>query len=216
MQDDESKQIGIDDFCLRAPAHDFGEVISDNTIVEDLFLFDEKEFYLQINQPDKLIAFVHEKEDPTTFKSNYFLTREWDPDTWQFGPITEIQVPKNMKAVEFGKYLQSKVYPHIAPENMFGTKISFLKSFVRSDLAMRSWSNLITTHNTVLASSKLELTKDALLIVVRDWSKTLREQLNEEELRKYTNSTFVDHIKRKSSSTAQVQHKRYDGLLEAT
>ena len=77
-------------------------------------------------------------------------------------------MPEKMKAVEFGKYLQSKIYPHIAPESLFGTKISFLKSFVRSDLAMRSWINLISTPNTILASSKLELNKDSLLVVVRD------------------------------------------------
>lgn len=58
--------------------------------MEDLFLFDEKEFYLHLNQPDKLIACMDEIEDPTTFNSMHFLTREWDPETWQFGPIKEI------------------------------------------------------------------------------------------------------------------------------
>jgi len=90
MQDDESKHIGIADFRLRAPAHDFGLVIGDNTIVEDLFLFDEKEFYLHVNQPDKFVAYTNDMEDPTGFKSIYLLTREWDPETWQFGPIKEI------------------------------------------------------------------------------------------------------------------------------
>ena len=112
------------------------------------------------------------------------LTREWDPDTWQFGPIHEFQVPRNMKAVDFGRYLQSKFYPHIATEYMFGTKITFLKTFIRSDLALRSWSHLISTPNKPLSESKLELSRDAILVVVRDWSKVLREQLTEEELAK--------------------------------
>ena len=102
-----------------------------------------------------------------------------------------------MKAVDFGRYLQSKFYPHIAAENMFGTKVSFLKTFYRSDLALRGWSNLISTVNTMLAASKLELSRDATIIVVRDWSKTLREELTEEEMAKYANQTFKDHLSRK-------------------
>ena len=124
-------------------------------------------------------------EDPKT--SLHLLTREWDPHTWQFGEVKEFQVPRTMKAVDFGKYLQSKFYPHIAPENMFGTKVTFLKTFFRSNLVLSSWSNLISTVNTMLAASKLELSRDAVLIVVRDWSKTLREQLEEDEMAKYAN-----------------------------
>ena len=99
-----------------------------------------------------------------------------------------------MKAVEFGQYLQSKFYPHIAAEHMFGTKISFLKTFCRSDLALRGWSNLVSTVNTMLAGCKLELSRDAALIIVRDWSKTLREELTDEEIVKYTNQSYRDHM----------------------
>lgn len=56
-----------------------------------------------------------------------------------------------MKALDFGKYLHGKVYPHIGSENLFATKISFLKSFVRSDLAMRGWQSLTRTTNTPIA-----------------------------------------------------------------
>lgn len=115
------------------------------------------------------------------------LTREWDPQTWQFGELREFQVPRTMKAVDFGRYLQSKFYPHIATEHIFAQKVTFLKTFYRSELAIRGWSNLISTVNTMLAACKLELSKDAVLIVVRDWSKTLREQLTEEEMAKYAN-----------------------------
>lgn len=122
-----------------------------------------------------------------------------------------------MKAVDFGKYLQSKFYPHIAPEHIFATKVTFLKTFYRSDLAIRGWSNMISTVNTMLAASKLELTRDSAFIVVRDWSKTLREQLSEEELAKYANQSFRDHVNRKygQNKNMTVQKKDYDGLLEA-
>ena len=57
MQDDETKQIGLEDFRLRAPQNDFGEVISDNMVVENLYLFDDKEFYVHVNQPEKLVLY---------------------------------------------------------------------------------------------------------------------------------------------------------------
>ena len=127
-------------------------------------------------------------------------------------------MPRNMKAVDFGRYLQTKFYPHIATEHMFGTKITFLKTFIRSDLALRSWSHLISTPNKPLSESKLELSRDAILIVVRDWSKVLREQLTEEELAKYANNSYKEHLNRKFNTNAdmQVGKKGYDGLLEAT
>lgn len=120
-----------------------------------------------------------------------------------------------MKAIDFGKYLQSKIYPHIEPENLFATKISFLKSFVRSDLAMRGWSSLIRTNNMPIAQSKLELSRDAAVVIVKDHSKVLREELSEDELKRYTNSAFVDHVKRKLQSNMTPQHKNYDALLDA-
>ena len=153
--------------------------------MENMYLYDDKEFYLHINQPEKLVSFEPAIADPT--KSLHLLTREWDPQTWQFGELREFQVPRTMKAVDFGRYLQSKFYPHIATEHMFAQKMTFIKTFYRSELAIRGWSNLISTVNTMLAACKLELSKDAVVIFVRDWSKTLREQLTEEEMAKYAN-----------------------------
>ena len=71
----------------------------------------------------------------------------------------------------FGEYVRTKFYPHIAAENFFGTKVTFLKSFTRSDLVTKSWTNLNVYNNTKIAESKLSLGADAALIVVRDWSK---------------------------------------------
>lgn len=42
---------------MRAPQHDFGEIILDSTIMENMYLYDDKEFYLHINQPEKLVSF---------------------------------------------------------------------------------------------------------------------------------------------------------------
>ena len=42
---------------MRAPQYDFGELINDNQVAENLYLFDDKEFYMQLNQPEKLTLF---------------------------------------------------------------------------------------------------------------------------------------------------------------
>ena len=45
--EDESQHLqGVDSFVLRCPTYDFGEIVSNNTILEDLNLHDDKEFYL--------------------------------------------------------------------------------------------------------------------------------------------------------------------------
>jgi len=49
MQDDVSKQIEIDGFRIRAPQHDFGELVHDDALMSSLRLFDDKEFYLHLN-----------------------------------------------------------------------------------------------------------------------------------------------------------------------
>lgn len=55
--------------------------------MENLYLFDEKEFYMHIDQPEKLVAFDPPIADSRT--SLYLLTREWNPETWQFGELKE-------------------------------------------------------------------------------------------------------------------------------
>lgn len=44
-----------------------------------------------------------------------------------------------MRSKDFGNYMRTTFYPHIAEEHFFGTKVTFLKSFIRSDLVTRSW-----------------------------------------------------------------------------
>ena len=96
------------------------------------------------------------------------LVREWDSETWLFGPIYEVEVPSTLKAVRLGKYLNEKLFAHISESSFFGSRIGFFKTFVRSDLAMRGWFNLIQTPNVELSKSKLELTRDSIMVIVRD------------------------------------------------
>ncbi len=180
-----STELTLADFRLRNPQNDFGSVVNEFDLLEDLNLFDDKDFYMQINQPEKMVAYTGSND--VAGKLLHILVREWDPETWQFGPIMEVEVPRSLKAVSFGKYLQNKLFPHIAETQFFGTRIAFFKSFIRSDLAMRAWFNLIQTPNVELSKSKLELTRDAILVIVRDNSKPVRDQLTPDELKRYTN-----------------------------
>jgi len=74
--------------------------------------------------------------------------------------------------------------------------------------------------NSTIDASKLELKGDSAWIVVRDWSKQLREELSEEEASKYANQAYLDHLKLKASNAAKAdadkRSSKYDGLLEAT
>lgn len=93
-------ELTLADFRLRNPQNDFGSVVNDFDILEDLNLFDDKDIYLQINQPEKLIAYQGTEEADS--KRLHILVREWDPETWQFGPLLEVEVPRTLKAVSFG------------------------------------------------------------------------------------------------------------------
>lgn len=77
---------------------------------------------------------------------------------------------------------------------------------------MRAWFNLIQTANVELAKSKLELTRDSILVIVRDNSKTVREDLTPDEQKKFANQVFLDHVARKKVDLT-VGHKTQDELF---
>jgi Fe2+ transport system protein FeoA len=204
-------ELTLADFRLRNPQNDFGSVVNDFDILEDLNLFDDKDIYLQINQPEKLVAY--KGEDEADGKRLHILVREWDPETWQFGSLMEVEVPRTLKAVALGQYLHKTLFSHIPDNQFFGTRIAFFKSFIRSDLAMRAWFNLIQTPNVDLTKSKLELTRDSILVIVRDNSKPVREILTPDELKRYANQVFIDHVARKTINLS-VAHKTQDELFK--
>jgi hypothetical protein len=78
---------------------------------------------------------------------------------------------------------------------------------------MRAWFNLIQTSNVELSKSKLELTRDAILVIVRDNSKSVREELTPEEQKLYANQVFLDHVARKKIDLT-VEHKSQDDLFK--
>ena len=115
-----------------------------------------------------------------------------------------------MKAGDFGKYLQSLLFEHIPADQFWGCKIPFIKTFTRSDLVLKKWNHMIMTPNI---DSHL---RDAQLFIVRDYSKTMRLELTDEELTRYANPAFLDHVKKKAENAGvHLQHKNHDALFEA-
>ena len=68
--------------------------------------------------------------------------REWNSETWELGNVIEVRIDKSTYASKFGAFLAANVFPHIPSENLFLTKISFVKNFKRGDLVVRRWNSL--------------------------------------------------------------------------
>ena len=54
------------------------------------------------------------------------------------------------------------------------------------------------------------------MVLIKDRSKTLREDLTEEELEKYADSAYRGHIKSKKEEKSGTQSKKHDALYEAS
>ena len=54
------------------------------------------------------------------------LVREWKPDTWEFGPMYEVQIEKMLTCAKFAEFIQANLFPHIPLTSLFGTKVNIL------------------------------------------------------------------------------------------
>ena len=142
------------------------------------------------------------------------MIREFDPETWELGPIYEVKLDKNLHANKFASLIQEHIYPHIPSANLYFSKISStqIKNFKRGDLVLRKWSCL-KNQASWLGQSTIEINRDSVYIVVKDSSKKLREELTDEELMLYGTPDFLDHIARKNNK--DVDMSKRDALFEA-
>ncbi len=46
------------------------------------------------------------------------LFREWDPESWEFGPIIEVKIDKQCYSNKLAQYLSEKVYTGIPTESI--------------------------------------------------------------------------------------------------
>lgn len=62
--------------------------------------------------------------------------------------------------------------------------------------------------------SSLELTRDGIMLVVKDNTKRVREDLTAQEIQDFTNQQYLDHLARKQIGVG-ASHKNHDSLLSA-
>lgn len=69
------------------------------------------------------------------------LVREWNADSWELGPVHEVQVEKMIKCCDLAQFLHENLYPHIPVNQMFAARINLTvdKPFIRSDLNLCKW-----------------------------------------------------------------------------
>ena len=204
--------IEFDQVRIRNPkVEDIGDVIADNSSLENQFLFDEKDVYMQIVDPERTFEFIN---DLSPYNVLHVMIREFDPETWQFGPIYEVKLDKSLQASKFASLIQEHIFPHIPAANLFCSKVSStqIKNFKRGDLVLRKWSCLKSQH-IWLGQSTLEVNRDSIYIIVKDSSKKLREELTDEELMLYASGEFLEHIARKQNRDG-INFSKRDILFE--
>jgi len=145
----------------------------------------------------------------------HILFREWDSESWELGPVYEVKVDKAVTGTRLGTFLGTTVFPHIPPEYLFCTKISFIRNFKRGDLVVRRW-NCLKTQAMMILLSTLEINRDGVFIVVRDYRKKIREELTEEELMKYASNSFMDHLHKKKIKLAGFENRSKDAIFIAS
>lgn len=163
--------------------------------MENCYLFDEKEIFVQEIITEKNFEQVGSLTPNNAF---HIVVREWNPETWLLGPIYEVKVDKMIYASKFHALLAEKVFPHIDTENLYCCKVSSVKQFRRADLALKRW-NKLKQQMTWIGQSTLEVNRDSVYVIVKDNSIKVREQLTDEEVKKYGTSAFMDHLAKKNS-----------------
>ena len=69
--------------------------------------------------------------------------------------------------------------------------------------------------NAWLTTSQYELTRDGILIIVKDKSTPLREELTQDERENFCSKSYLDHQARKNLAVGAT-HRNHDALLSAT
>lgn len=141
---EELKIQGVHDMRLRnAKNNDLGPICKEKTndgedcLVHEHGLWDNKEFYVQCTE--------HPHQLYQAFEGGTYniLVREFKGDTWEFGPIYEIQVEKMITYKKLGEFLHNSVFGHIPQERIWGARVKLgEKAFIRSDLAQKRWTSL--------------------------------------------------------------------------
>jgi len=112
-----------------------GDVIADGSSLENQFLYDEKDIYLQFVDPSMTFNLVTDLHT-----AYHFLVRVWDGQSWSLGPVFEVKVDRNEKASKLALLLSERL--GLDAEHLVCTKVSPGKSFRRGELLLRRWNKL--------------------------------------------------------------------------
>ena len=114
--------VSEDMIRIRNPkSDDLGDVINDSSSLDTQFLYDEKEIYLQVADPDMTYSFVSQLNPSNCY---HIVIREFNGQTWELGPPYEVKVDRNERANRLSDFLSEKIFKHISPENLACTKVS--------------------------------------------------------------------------------------------
>lgn len=80
----------------------------------------------------------------------HIMVREWDPDTWLFGPIYEVAIDKNCYSNKLAIFLSANIFPHIPADNLQAVKLQIIAGFRRGDLPLKRWT-VMKTQATKIA-----------------------------------------------------------------
>ncbi|CDW75353.1 ubiquitin carboxyl-terminal hydrolase [Stylonychia lemnae] len=177
-----------------AKLDDFGDVLKDADSLENFDIFDGKQIYIQEIIPDRTFDFVNAKDPSNCY---HVLFREWDPETWQYGPLYEVRIDKQAYLNKLAIFLADKVFPHISAESIQGCKVNYLSMFKRSELVLKRW-NVLKSQATKIAQSAVKISKDSDYIIIKDSRKFVREDLTEEEMQKWSTPSYVTYLSKRT------------------
>lgn len=113
---DEASKLQLENVRLRIPRldDDLGDVLKDSDTFEHADLFDGKVVYLQRLESEQFFEFLppavgaSKTKEPDCF---HVLFREWDPESWEFGPLIEVRMDKQCYSNKMAGFLSSRLFP---------------------------------------------------------------------------------------------------------
>lgn len=166
--------------------------------LDSMVVYDNKQFYIQKADHEQM-------RYQTTEGSQYTaLVAEFNGDTWQLGPLREVQFERYLRCSFLAEFLQANLYPHIELDDMLGCRLKLERPFTRSDLALKAWHKLKFEYMAI-GQSVLQVSDDSSLIVIRDGKIPIRDLTLEDDgelIGKYATQSYLDFILKKTAATA--------------
>jgi hypothetical protein len=165
-----------------------------NQNIDSLAIYDNKEFFVQKED--------HEQMRYQTCEGSRYtaVVREFNGDTWQFGPVHEVQFDRFIRCTQLAEFLQENMFPHIELDSMLGCRVKLDRPFIRSDIALKAWHKLKCEYISI-AQSALQVTEDSMLIIIRDGKVPIRDLTLENDgelIQKYASQQYVDFVLKKA------------------